>query len=354
MEASTLRLERDGRPGVHRVVWLAVRDQWPFLAVAAVYVAVVFGFHLATGVPPEVARDVSWATIGLMALLYFVPAFFVVLAWGLIREGRSLLSAATWKHAWLAFFSPGRFAAFFVLFLVIPPFINTFVAVKTSIPLVQPYAWDARFMQWEQWLHFGRHPYELLQPLIGHPAVTNLLDRVYYTWFPVVWLTLVWQMWHGDRFSENRQQFLMCFALCWIVLGSLSAMLLSSAGPVYYPQFVDGPDPYAPLMEYLRGVDGSHGLMALAAQDALWASYADPTAEAIGEGISAMPSMHVSMVTLCALIGFKVNRWVGWAYAAFALAIMVGSVHLAWHYAIDGYVSIAATWGLWWVSGRWA
>jgi hypothetical protein len=33
-----------------------------------------------------------------------------------------------------------------------------------------------------------------------------------------------------------------------------------------------------------------------------------------------------------------------WSYAA---VVMVGSVHLAWHYALDGYVAAVLTWLLW-------
>jgi hypothetical protein len=57
------------------------------------------------------------------------------------------------------------------------------------------------------------------------------------------------------------------------------------------------------------------------------------------------------MAVLMALVGFRVNRIVGWAYAAFAVLVMVGSVHLAWHYAIDGYLAAALTIVIWWVAG---
>jgi hypothetical protein len=36
----------------------------------------------------------------------------------------------------------------------------------------------------------------------------------------------------------------------------------------------------------------------------------------------------------------------------FAAAIMIGSVHLGWHYAIDGYVGGLVATALWYATGR--
>jgi len=67
----------------------------------------------------------------------------------------------------------------------------------------------------------------------------------------------------------------------------------------------------------------------------------------LGSGISAFPSLHVSMATLFALAAFRLRRSAGFLMAAYLLFIVVGSVHLGWHYAVDGYFSIAATLFVW-------
>jgi hypothetical protein len=39
------------------------------------------------------------------------------------------------------------------------------------------------------------------------------------------------------------------------------------------------------------------------------------------------------------------------AFALYGLVILVGSVHLGWHYAVDGYAGIAGALILWWIAG---
>lgn len=52
------------------------------------------------------------------------------------------------------------------------------------------------------------------------------------------------------------------------------------------------------------------------------------------------------------MAAFHVDRRVGWVMTAYAVLIWFGSIHLGWHYAIDGPVAIAATVMIWWASGR--
>jgi hypothetical protein len=41
----------------------------------------------------------------------------------------------------------------------------------------------------------------------------------------------------------------------------------------------------------------------------------------------------------------------GIVFTVFALVILIGSVHLAWHYAVDGYAAVIAVGCLWVVVG---
>jgi hypothetical protein len=61
--------------------------------------------------------------------------------------------------------------------------------------------------------------------------------------------------------------------------------------------------------------------------------------------------MHVSLAFLFFLAMRKVSRFAGLFFGLFTVIILIGSVHLAYHYAVDGYVSIVTTWLIWLASG---
>lgn len=142
------------------------------------------------------------------------------------------------------------------------------------------------------------------------------------------------------------------------MIGSFFALILSSAGPVYYGHITGLEDVYAPLMERLQAMDaqirtdgGFWEIWALDVQDRLWLNYQN-AATTVGSGISAMPSMHVSIATLMALSARRIGLWFGRLMTGYAFLIMIGSVHLGWHYALDGYLALFLTIFLWKLADR--
>lgn len=249
------------------------------------------------------------------------------------------------------YFTGERVVGGLIIVAVMPMFVSVFTAFKTMIGVVHPHSWDVEFEILDRWLHGGIHPWVWLQPLLGHPWATTLINLNYHIWLVLLYVFLFWQAF-STRDPKLRMQFFITYVVSWSLLGSLLAMLLSSGGPVYYHRLTGLPDPYAPLMAYLYDARESGIVWALKVQEGLWESY-ESGSFSFGSGISAMPSMHVSAATLFTLLAWRVNRIFGWAMTVFTLLIVIGAVHLGWHYAIDGYVSILLTWATWRGAGWW-
>ncbi len=267
-------------------------------------------------------------------------------------DGRLMGGRAGWAAGWRLFreryANPDRIVGAAAAAIAIAVVMNTYVAWKRAIPAMQPFGWDARFADLDRTLHFGRHPWEWLQPVLDYPFSTWLIDRLYFGYFVCVVLTFAWQAWSSHR--AVRRRFLVSVSLAWLLMGNWLATLFSSVGPCYF-RYVAGPgDPYAGLFQRLSQISETHPLAAPWLQEHLWASYLTGMT-APYRGISAMPSMHVAITFLFVLTAFARSRWLGLVFGAYLAAIVVGSVLLGWHYAVDAYASLLGAWGIWRLSG---
>ncbi|GGE38793.1 hypothetical protein GCM10007276_15120 [Agaricicola taiwanensis] len=165
--------------------------------------------------------------------------------------------------------SPPRLILGMPLVISLCLFVRVFTDIKYNIPTLAPYSWDETFMNLDQWLHFGYHPHELLQPVLGHPLITLALDIVYQLWFMIMWMFWV-VLAFALRPSVIRTQFFAVFVLIWSLGGSLAAIGFSSVGPCFYGPLGLAPNPYAPLMDYLHQVNGNYHLFSVQAQHLLW------------------------------------------------------------------------------------
>ena len=248
------------------------------------------------------------------------------------------------------FLAPTRVANAVHAFLFMTIYMIGYNFMKRAIPLMQPFSWDETFMHWDRLVHFGRQPFEWLQPLLGHPAITALLNVNYHLWFVAMFACWFWQGFAREN-SHLRLQFLFGYTLTWFLGTVVLGTLLSSAGPCFYGRLIAGPDPYQPLMAYLAEANRVYPIWSLATQDILWRNY--ETGIGAINGISAMPSMHIGTSVLFMLLGFASGkRWVGIIFTVFLALIFLGSIMLGWHYAIDAYAGAAVAAFGWWVAGR--
>jgi membrane-associated phospholipid phosphatase len=223
-------------------------------------------------------------------------------------------------------------------------FLSAFTAFKINIPMVVPFYADPWFADADRFLH-GTDPWRLARSL---PGVTSIVVDFVYSrlWFGVALGGLVYAALSGG--SAEFRRLAWATMLAYLLLGVVSATLLSSVGPVFYDRFYPG-DRFADLVAALAADPNATTQKAFV--DYLFQA-AQSRSIGIGTGISAMPSMHVAVAVLTAwyLTSLGPRRALaGWAFAG---VILFGSVYTGWHYALDGYVSILVATLLWYVLSR--
>jgi hypothetical protein len=326
----------------------------PYLAVLVAYL--IIGFVVGNFLDRDFFLDIKWRYEITTSFTYlFILCFlfikvvmiftrfalhFIEILTGHVREKKqNFENAVTFK----------RVGGFIIVYATIPLFLSFFSNIKQSIPLLHPFTWDRFFMKMDHVLHGGHHPWTLLQPILGYPAVTKAIDYLYVSWFLSLFTIILWMGWSNKR--RLRAQFFLSFILIWILIGTVLATFFSSAGPCYYSDVTGGVDPFGPLMSYLDSIHESSFLYARKYQKGIWEAYAGNISLPFG-GISAMPSVHVATAVLFALAGWSSTRILGIVFTVYALLIQLGSVHLGWHYAVDGYFSAILTYLIWKLADR--
>jgi membrane-associated phospholipid phosphatase len=281
------------------------------------------------------------------AVTYCVILPFIVLVIGIAKithrlDGRRAL-------AYRAMFAPRRVARFIagtaLMTLVLVPFESMFASVKSAFS-DGSFPYDKLAADIDKTIHFGHAPAKYLLSLAKSEWLLRAVESNYdVLWFIVCFGIIYWVA-ISPRADGVRLRYCASFFFVWVLVGNVAAALFPTAGPAFYGLVTDDPQRFEQLRQFL---DSSAGWFSSAAdeQHYLWSLHAAGVS-GFGSGISAFPSMHVALISLNALFAAEVNRRLGiiaWCYVAL---ILVSSIYLGWHYAIDGYVAIVLAIAIYW------
>lgn len=318
-----------------------VRRDALFHAFVAAYVLVGFTVGIAAGVPHKFV-PLTYATMvvtGLSSPIALVLAGIAV--WSLRSPAPLRAFGANLEKVLMG----AHTVAGLMLFGSLLIFMGVFTSLKTMLTDIVPFFADPYLADLDKALH-GRDPWLYATTLL--PAkLTPALEVLYFGAWGLLLSGSLLAVLLVPKLQEVRSHYVWASLIVWPVLGNVIACATMSAGPVFYPR-VAGGERFDDLIAYLAQNSVAHEW----ARAYLWKFYVSGEAGA-GAAISAFPSLHVANATLLVLLASRVHRWLKWAALAYCAVILFGSVYLGWHYAVDGYFSIAATVLIWKVVG-WA
>lgn len=197
---------------------------------------------------------------------------------------------------------------------------------KIMLPLASPFWADPLLADVDHAI-FRVDPWLIVEALFGWAA--PMVDAAYVSWILVKFVTLAAVLAAPE--SRKKAQALLSYFLI-VACTALGQYLLSSGGPVFYERLgFGGRFDALPIEPWVK-----------VASSYVWNDYLRAGGD-LGTGISAMPSLHVAIALWFALVmRAYLPRAAVLGYLYFAL-ILIGSVLLGWHYAVDGIAAIAIT-----------
>jgi hypothetical protein len=326
-------------------LWIALRSDAAIYAVAAIYIVIGYVFMAGKG---YLAFGMLNVYYGAWSMHFGVlgPVFVTII--GLLHIVIRL--DARRRLAYRAMFAPRRVARFvagtILLLTAVLLFTTMFSAIKTSFPIDHGFRFDVAQADIDKAIHFGVDPWRLLYAVAEHPLVLRIVEMNYNViWFIICYFTLYWVC-TSPRTNGMRVRYVLTWLLSWALIGTVMAGTWLSAGPAYYGLVTGDTARFADQLAFLSTTAGERN-SAQAFQSYLWYLYSSGNV-GIGSGISAFPSVHVAVTTINALFIGEISRRFSvlmWAYVVF---IIMSSVYLGWHYAIDGYVSVVTVTAIYW------
>ncbi|MWV28931.1 hypothetical protein GRF63_13545 [Erythrobacter sp. GH3-10] len=209
----------------------------PFVVLAIANVPIVD-----VGTPPYAVFAIAIAVV----LIVLRPLWLVArLHPEPIRQlGRDLLNYAPWL------LTSG------ITLLAIAETVEGALSIKQAIPYLNPFWADAALIRIDRILFFGHDAWQATHAVLPSGG-TQVIDWLYAIWHPVKVAFCMAMILSFDR--RLQLQAVLSFQLSWLLLGNLTAVSLSSVGPVFFSHFW-GRDDFAPLIAQLHEGNASRNL----------------------------------------------------------------------------------------------
>lgn len=196
-----------------------------------------------------------------------------------------------------------------------------FMWMKTLLNYQVPFWADPLLARADATLFLGHDPWRLAAPLVFEHA-----GKVYHPIWFVMMITLV-AVAAWARPSAKRSAVLVSYFVLWSMAGPVIHCLLPAGGPIFFEALGHG----------RRFADIVPTAETAQVAGYLWTIYSSE-AFGTGAGISAMPSLHVTMAAWMVLASLALAPRLLMPVAVGASVVAFLSVALGWHYAVDGIV----------------
>lgn len=317
-------------------IGMRMREDLPLYVAVLVYALAGLAVLFWIG-QPEMASYGQYFGPWSYPFLLFIPFVVLLVGWSrvVIRFDRRRSLALR------QVFSPRRLAHLLsgmMLFVAIMVFQGTFTSIKNALPLLRGgFLYDPILADTDAWLAGGVDPWRHLYALLRSDFIFELLDGNYGgVWF-LYCFGLLFLVVTSPRAAPVRVRYVAMFMLVWVLCGNILAGLFISAGPAFYGAVTGHNERFAEQLAFLASDQGQHNVVVF--QHYLWSLY-EKRMSGIASGISAFPSVHVALVTMNAFFAAEISKRLAIIAFGYVGIIMVSSVYLGWHYAIDGYVSV--------------